>query len=177
MTTQTNALAPLDFSPIIPVPDEAPKPKVDFSNPHLSFEDVLPKTFLSMEALQAWLDTHRAESRIVTITSVTMEYLWNAEKKNPDQGEWKPVLWFAEMEQGLPVNQTRGLQLTKMAGSSFLAAWAKLGQVAIRPGIVAGNAQIVIMPVPAAAFNGGHGRATTIDQDYTAANANDDLFS
>jgi hypothetical protein len=149
-TNQTKALTVANFAPLVEVADNAPKPKVDFYNPHLSFEDVLPENFFSMDSLQARLDARGgAESLILTIAKVSMELLFDASKgETAKDGEWKPVVWFEETETGLVINKTRGQQLTRLAGSPLLAAWERIGRVAIKPGIGNGKAQIVIGPVP-----------------------------
>jgi len=165
----------INFSPTQEVPPEAPPLKIDTSNPYLSFDDVITKQYLSMDALTNWLAARDAESRIVTITHISMEYIYNPEKQSKKDGDWKPVVWFDEIESGLPINQTRGRQLTALAGGDQrLAAWSVLGQVTIRPAIADGNAQIVFGRVPVA--NGSNGRASTVPPDYDYTAANDDLF-
>ena len=52
------------FAPINDVPDKAPAPQVDWTNPDLSFDDVLPSNYFSMEELELWLEERGAESRI-----------------------------------------------------------------------------------------------------------------
>lgn len=148
-TVNEKALTVVNFAPTIDVDGNAPAPTVDFYNPHLSFEDVLPDRFFSLESLQAWLDARNAESRILTVQKVAMELLFDASKgETAKDGEWKPVVWFGETETGLVINKTRGQQLTKLAGSPLLAAWEKIGRVAIKPGIANGHGQILITRVP-----------------------------
>jgi hypothetical protein len=47
----------------------------------------------------------------------------------------------------LVINKTRGMQLKKLTNSPFLKEWAKAGQIAIKPGIGNGKAQIIITAV------------------------------
>ena len=164
------------FGPSQPVPDTAPAIKVDIYNPDLSIEDVLPENYMSLESLTAWLELREAEARVLTVANVTMELLYDPAKETPAAGEWKPVLWFHETEFGLVVNKSRGQMLVKMANSPRLADWAKVGQVALRPGIANGKAQIIIAPLKA------NGKATgkrTVDPDVAGQSneaINADLF-
>ena len=48
----------------------------------------------------------------------------------------------------LVINKTRGMQLKKRTRSPFLRDWARVGQIAIKPGIGNGKAQIVLVDVP-----------------------------
>ena len=103
----------------------------------------------SLAVLEQWLEERNAESRVLTVTACTVEYLFDPQvDKNGESGEWKPVLWFAETDTGLVINKTRSGQLRHMTGSPLLAAWAHVGQITIKPGIGNGKAQIVISPVP-----------------------------
>lgn len=133
----------LVFGPTLDVPDKAPAPKMDLTNPLLSFDDVLPSNYFSMERLQEWLEERSAESRILTVAGCSVEYVYDPEKGD-ESGDWKPCLSFEEVETLLVINVTRGQQLKKLAGSPFLADWANVGKVAIKPGIANGKAQIVI---------------------------------
>lgn len=139
--------AVISFAPINDVPDKAPVAKVDWNNPNLSFDDVLPSNYFSMEDLEMWLEERAAESRILTVTGCTMEYVYDPEK-GETTGEWKPCLSFAESATMLVINKTRGMQLKKLTGSPFLRDWANVGQIAIKPGIGNGKAQIIITRVP-----------------------------
>ena len=142
--TDEKALAVIDFNPINNVPDKAPAPQMDLTNPNLSYDDVLPSNYFSMEELEIWLAERDAESRILTVTGCTMEYVYDPEK-GETTGDWKPCLSFAETATMLVINKTRGMQLKKLTNSPFLKDWAKAGQIAIKPGIANGKAQIVIM--------------------------------
>lgn len=145
----SKALTVVDFGPTVEVPEKAPPLQVDVTNPLLSLDDVLPDNFISMEGLEAWLKERGAESRILTVIGVSMELLYDPQKgEKPADGEWKPCLSFAETASKLVINKTRGAQLTALARSRLLAAWAQVGQIAIRPGIANGKAQVVIDPVP-----------------------------
>jgi hypothetical protein len=141
--TDEKALAVIDFNPINNVPDKAPAPQMDLTNPNLSYDDVLPSNYFSMEELEIWLAERDAESRILTVTGCTMEYVYDPEK-GETTGEWKPCLSFAETATMLVINKTRGMQLKKLTGSPFLKDWVKVGAIAIKPGIANGKAQIVI---------------------------------
>jgi hypothetical protein len=149
MTQKTSELVTVSFNPINEVPLTAPPVKVDLMDPNLSFDDVLPANYFSMEDLQIWLDERGAESRILTVTSLTMEYVYDPEKGEAT-GEWKPCMQFAETGTMLVINKTRGQQLKRMTGSPYLRDWASAGAVAIKPGIGNGKAQIVFTAIPAA---------------------------
>lgn len=137
------ALAVIDFNPINNVPDKAPAPQMDLTNPNLSYDDVLPSNYFSMEELEQWLEERNAESRILTVTGCTVEFVYDPEKGEAS-GDWKPCLSFAETATMLVINKTRGMQMKKVTGSPFLKEWAKASQIAIKPGIANGKAQIVI---------------------------------
>ena len=83
------ALVTIDFSPVNEVPEKAPAPKVDFNNPHLSYDDVLPSAYFSMADLELWLEERDADSRILTVTGCSMEYVYDPEK-GIESGDWKP---------------------------------------------------------------------------------------
>jgi hypothetical protein len=176
--TMNNAIATNGklFSPIQPVPDNAPPPPVSLDNPNLSAGDLLVENYFGMESLQSWLDVRNAESRLLTITAVTVEFLFDPQTDpRGSSGQWKPVLWFAETSTGLVINKTRSEQLRRLTGSPLLGAWARVGVVAIKPGIANGHAQIVITAVPSAQepARPGNGRDAA---EYTIQDANDDLF-
>ena len=145
--TDEKALAVVDFNPINHVPDKAPAPQMDLSNPNLSFDDVLPSNYFSMEELEVWLEERNAESRVLTVTGCTMEYVYDPEKGEAT-GDWKPCLSFAETATMLVINKTRGMQLKKLTNSPFLKEWANAGRIAIKPGIANGKAQIIISALP-----------------------------
>jgi hypothetical protein len=136
-----------NFQPLNDVPDKAPAPQLDLTNPNLAFDDVLPSNYFSMEELELWLEERSADSRILTVTGCTMEYVYDPEKGEAT-GEWKPCLSFEETATMLVVNKTRGMQLKKLTKSPFLRDWANVGQIAIKPGIGNGKAQIIITAVP-----------------------------
>ena len=60
-TKDETAVAVSNFHPVNAVPDKAPLPQMDLDNPNLSFDDVLPSNYFSMEDLQIWLDEREAE--------------------------------------------------------------------------------------------------------------------
>lgn len=144
--TEEKALVVVDFSPTNNVPDKAPAPQMDLTNPNLSYDDVLPSNYFSMEDLEMWLEERNAESRILTVTGCSVEFVYDPEKGEAT-GDWKPCLSFAETATMLVINKTRGMQLKKFTKSPFLKDWAKAGQIAIKPGIANGKAQIVITAV------------------------------
>lgn len=146
-TKAETAVTVTSFHPVNDVPDKAPAPSMDLSNPHLSFDDVLPANYFSMERVQEWLGERGAESRVLTVTGASVEFVYDPEK-GVDTGEWKPCLSFEDTATMLVINVSRGKQLKKMTGSPFLRDWAKIGRIAIRPGIADGKAQIVIGHVP-----------------------------
>jgi hypothetical protein len=168
----TKELTTKTFTPVQDVPAAAPNPPADLTNPHLSADDILTENYFSMAALEDWLADRDAESRVLTVTGCTVEYLYDPQQdKDGKNGEWKPVLWFAETDTGLVINKTRSGQLRKMTGSPLLSAWAAAGTVAIKPGIANGKAQIVIAPIEIAAGNG------EVSDGYSIEDANEDFFS
>ena len=145
--TQETAVATVAFHPINDVPDKAPAPQLDLTNPHLAFDDVLPSNYFSMEDLELWLEERGTESRLLTVIGCTLEYVYDPEK-GVESGDWKPCLSFDETATMLVINKSRGMQLKKLTKSPFLRDWAKVGQITIKPGIANGKAQIVITAVP-----------------------------
>ena len=53
---EETAVTVTDFHPINEVPSKAPTPQMDLGNPNLSYDDVLPSNFFSMEDLQVCLE-------------------------------------------------------------------------------------------------------------------------
>ena len=150
--SKTKELAVVNFAPTLEVPDNAPPLPVDVGNQHLTVDDLFPENFLSMAGLERWLNERNAESRVLTVTAVSMELLYdpsNGEK--PKDGTWRPCLSFAETDSKLVINKSRAEMLSAMVQSPLIAAWAKVGAIAIKPGIANGKAQIVITRPPAAA--------------------------
>lgn len=129
MSAKTD-LATMTFDPIYEVPADAPKPPMDLANPHLSFDDVLPSNYFSMEDLQIWLEEREAVSRVLTVSRCNVEYVYDPEK-GVESGSWKPCLHFDETTTTLVINKSRGQQLKKLAKSPLLAAWGKVGRIAI----------------------------------------------
>lgn len=146
-TSSGQAIVEAAFYPVNEVPDKAPTPKFDPGNPNLTFDDVQPSNYFSMEALEQWLGERGAEARVLTITGASTEFVFDPEK-GIETGEWKPCLSFAETDTMLVINVTRNQQMKKLTGSPFLRDWAKSGRIAIKPGIANGKAQIVITRVP-----------------------------
>jgi hypothetical protein len=172
MSKKTAELAPVAFHPVNDVPDKAPTPQMDLDNPHLSFDDVLPSNYFSMEDLEIWLEERDAESRILTVTGCSVEYVYDPER-GEESGDWKPCLSFAETGTMLVINKSRGQQLKKLTNSPFLQAWVQVGQIAIKPGIANGKAQIVITPTPTNAT----GKADTSANGKTVDEINEELFA
>lgn len=176
-TANSNLPAVANFGPTLIVPDKAPALKIDIFNPDLSFDDVLPSNYFSMERLNEWLEEREAESRILTVAGASMEFVYDPEK-GIEAGEWKPCLSFEETETLLVINLSRGQQLKKMTGSPFVRDWTTIGQVAIKPGIANGKAQIVFAPIPGQGKGNGNGKRT-VDPDLAKKSAqelNEDLF-
>jgi hypothetical protein len=144
---EETAAAIIDFQPVNDVPTKAHAPQMDLSNPNLSFDDVLPANYFSMEDLEIWLEERNAESRILTVTGCSVEYVYDPEK-GEETGDWKPCLSFAETGAMLVINKSRGQQLKKLTRSPFLKDWENVGQIAIKPGIANGKAQIIIQSLP-----------------------------
>lgn len=141
-------LAVINFSPTLEVPDNAPPMPIDPSNEAVSFDDLFPANFFSMEDLANWLTERKAESRILTVTGASMELLFDPATEKPKDGRWLPCLSFEETSTKLVINKSRGNQLRRMTGSPLFKAWAHVGQIAIKAGIENGKAQIVIERVP-----------------------------
>lgn len=146
--TEETAVALASFHPVNDVPDKAPVPKFDPSNPNLTFDDVQPANYFSMEALEEWLTERGAEARILTVSGASTEFVYDPEK-GEESGRWKPCLSFEETDSLLVINVSRNQQMKKITKSPFLRDWANVGQVAIKPGIANGKAQIVITAVDA----------------------------
>ena len=167
MTTKEKALAIADFTNSIDVPANAPKPPAWMFDENASIDDALPQRFMSMEALEEWLHDRHAESRLLTVSAVTCELLYDGSEgeKAAAAGEWKPVVWFDETETGLVINKTRGQQMKKLSGSPLLKHWADVGQVALKVGVFNGKAQIGVTDVPQQTAN-GKDSATYSDEDF-----------
>lgn len=146
--TESTDLAVVDFSPTLEVPENAPALTVDPSNEALSFDDLFPENFFSMESLQAWLSERKAESRLLGVVGASMELLYDPSTEKPSDGRWLPCLSFRETPTKLVINKTRANQLRKLTGSPLLADWAKVGAISIAPGIDNGKAQICIKRPP-----------------------------
>ena len=159
------------FLPTQDVPTAAPKPPADLTNPYLSADDILTENYFSMAVLEQWLEERGAESRLLTVTGCTVEYLYDPQAdKDGTNGEWKPVLWFDETDTGLVINKTRSGRLRQITGSPLLASWSQVDQITIKPGIGNGKAQIVITPVPG---ENGH---SNLPEEYDIEDANKDFF-
>jgi hypothetical protein len=175
-----NSITPVTFNPLQAVPAKAPKPPADLSNPHLSADDILTENYFSMAALEQWLKERQAESRVLTVTACSVEYLFDPQSDpSGERGEWRPVLWFVETDTGLVINKTRSNQLRQLTGSPLLAAWAQAGQIAIKPAIDNGHAQIVIAALPVAPTPAPASRIESrpaLPSDYDLDQANRDLF-
>lgn len=174
MTNQT-ALTVTNFQNVIDVPDIAPAPPAWMLDENASIDDAIPQRFLSMESLQEWLNDRQAESRILTVTAVTCELLYDGSEgdKAAKDGEWKPVLWFAETESGLVINKTRGQQMKELTRSPLLKHWPKVGQVALKVGVFNGKGQIGITAVPQQKPSG---RKSNVPDDYDVDDFNRDFF-
>lgn len=150
MSPKTNEVAVetvISFAPVNEVPKEAPPMQLDITNPMLSYDDVLPSNYFSMEDLQIWLEERDVLARVLRVTGCTMEYVYDPEK-GEETGEWKPCLHFADTATLLVINRTRGQQLKRIAKSPYLKDWATIGEIAIKPGIGNGKAQIIIEYAP-----------------------------
>ena len=140
---------PVQVNPIAPtldVPDKAPPPSFDLTNPDLTFVDLFPENFYSLEGLQAITD-EMGGPLVLTVASASIEYIYNPEK-GEDSGQWKPVLSFAEATTKLVLNKTRARVVMQLAGSPLIRNWHNIGSIAIKPGIVDGKAQIQILRPP-----------------------------
>ena len=149
MTTKEKALTIADFTNSIDVPANAPKPPAWMFDENASIDDALPSKFFSMESLNEWLRDRNAQSRVLTTRAITCELMYDPSKGEGEaSGEWKPVLWFNEVETGLVINKTRGQHLKQLSGSTLLKAWGSIGQIALEVGVFNGKAQIGIAPIP-----------------------------
>lgn len=146
--TEGTDLTVVDFSPTLDVPENAPPLPVDVQSEALSFDDLFPENFFSMEALQAWLNERGAESRLLGVTGASIELLFDPSSEKPADGRWLPCLSFKETSTKLVVNKTRANQLRKLTGSPLMKDWAKVGAISIYAGIDNGKAQICIKRPP-----------------------------
>ena len=174
LATNGTATTVANFAPVNDVPDKAPAPQVDWTNPDLSFDDVLPSNYFSMEELALWLEERGAESRILTVTSCTIEYVYDPEKGEAS-GDYKPCLSFEETATMLVINKTRGMQLKRRTRSPFLREWARAGLIAIKPGIANGKAQIILVDVPQNG-SGDFGKTKKAFANMSDDEFNDELF-
>lgn len=117
---------------------------IDPNNPNVSFDDLFPENFFSMEALQHWLAERGAESRVLTVSGASMELLYDPTTEKPSDGRWLPCLSFDETSTKLVINKSRANQLRTLTGSPLFKDWAHVGQIAIKAGIANGKAQIII---------------------------------
>lgn len=171
----TNQLTTVSFAPTLDVPDTAPVLTVDVANPGLTFDDLLPANFISMEGLEQWLDERNAAARVLTVTGVSMELLYDPAREKPADGEWKPCLSFAETDSKLVINKTRAAQLKRLTGSPLVAACIGL-TIAIRPGIGNGKAQVVIEGVPNSAESTRRSKPTNGRRPADVDDINSELF-
>ena len=111
-----------------------------------------------------------AESRILTITGCSCEFVYDP-SRGEESGSWKLCLSFAETGTMLVINKSRGQQLKRLTKSPFLKDWANAGQIAIKPGIANGKAQIVIDRVPGQASGNGKLAEKSLDE------LNEELFA
>ena len=151
MTKQSKTqIAIIDFSPTIDVPNDAPIMTFDPQNEALSYDDLFPENFFSMESLQVWCNERGAESRLLGVVGASMELLYDPSKGDDayKNGDWRPCLSFKETSTKLVINKSRGDMLRKITGSPLLADWAKVGAISIAAGIANGKAQIVIKRPP-----------------------------
>lgn len=146
----TTLPAVTDFKNVIEVGNNAPPPPAWMFDENASIEDLLASKFLSMEVLKEWLKDRRAQARILTIKGLSCELLFDPSKGESEKdGEWKPVLWFDEIESGLVLNKTRQFHMKKVTGSPLAKAWAKVGRVVgLNVDIHEGKAQIGIEAPP-----------------------------
>ena len=148
-------LAVVDFTNTIDVPASAPKPPEWMFDPHATIDDALPSNFFSMKGLREWLKDRNASHRLLTVRAVSCELMFDPSKnEKPKDGEWRPVLWFNEVESGLVINKTRAQHLKKISGSPLIQAWAKVGQIALTVDDFNDKLQIGILPVPQDSPNG-----------------------
>jgi len=135
-----------DFQNAIEVSNAAPPPPAWMFDENASIDDLVASKFLSMESLSEWLKDRRAQARILTVKGLTAELLYDPSKGETEKdGEWKPVLWFSEIESGLVLNKTRSFHMKRLTNSPL----AKAGRVvALTVGVHEGKAQIGIEAPP-----------------------------
>jgi hypothetical protein len=160
MTKNNQVTTPNPIAPTLEIPEEAPRPGFDLANPDLSIVDIFPENFFSLEGLQSILDLTGSHSVALTVTACNMEYVYDPTAKAA--GEWRPVLSFEDTDTRLVLNKTRAKVAQDLTGSPFIKDWAKLGQVAIRPGIKDSHAQIILEPLKKNRSN-GNGRSPVDD--------------
>lgn len=141
---------PADFHNRIEVPHGAPAPPSIMFNKEATFDDAFPERFFSKAALEKWLKERSALQRLLTIDGISWELLYDPSKnEKPKDGEWRPVLWFIEVETGLVLNKTRGEHMKLITNSPLLRNWGRRGQqVALAVGDFNGHYQIGIEHAP-----------------------------
>ena len=141
---------PTNFHNRIEVPTSAPAPPSAMFNPNASFDDAFPEQYFSKASLAEWLRERSAQERILTIDAITWELLYDPSKnEKPENGEWRPVLWFMEVATGLVLNKTRGEHMKIITNSPLLRNWGKKGlRIAISTGDFNGHSQIGISYAP-----------------------------
>lgn len=156
------------LAPTLEIPNGAPMPHFDLENPDLTWMDLFPENFFSMDGLQGIMDSEQAHSLMLTVSDCRVEYVFDP-AKGDSTGEWKPVLFFEETATKLILNKTRAVAVADICGSHLLRDWSGLGQVTIRPGIKDGHAQIILEQ---ARRNGKSGKGGAAVEDITK-----DLFA
>ena len=137
------------FAPRIDVPNTIPAAPVDIFADDIDANDLITTTYMSMEQVQSRCRAANVDGIVLTVNAVTVEFLYNpVTDPNGIKGDWKPVLWFADSPQGLPMNVTRKRNMEELTGSSRLSRWRTVGTIAIKPDIVGGNATLVIERIP-----------------------------
>jgi hypothetical protein len=169
------------FSPVNPLP-KGVRPMPFDLNEHLTADHIpaVNANYMSLERLELWLKGRDADARELTVTGVSMEWLYDP-KVDPDgaEGEWKPCLSFAETSEMLVINITRRQQVEGIARSAIIMRWGEIGKVMLKPGLYNGKGQIGIFPAPAGDSDNGkaNGAKSRIKARPDVVDAaNDDLF-
>jgi hypothetical protein len=145
------------------VPETAPAPTFDLDNPKLTFVNLFPENFFSLEGLQLIVD-EGGGPLVLTVSGCTVEYVYNPEN-GENSGSWKPCLSFNEVPTRLVLNKTRARAVMDLVRSPFVRDWGGIGQIANKPAIKDGHAQIVIESVPENGRKGSRKKNGDVDLD------------
>lgn len=154
------------------VPDAAKPLSSILDKPELTFYDLFPQRFFSMDYVEE-LNRAGGGHMVLTPSGVSMEWVYDPEKdESGANGEWKPCMNFKETDTQLVLNKSRARLCVQLTGSSVPAHWSKVGKITLFPGVLNKKAQLTFQQaggVDGEAVNGNGVRPN-------AGSVDDDLF-